>query len=293
MIKSMTAYGRGEYEGGDRLFIAEIKSVNNRYRDVVLRIPKTLQVFEDEIRSRIASRIRRGRIEVFIQVEKNGGEPEYEMGLNRPLLRAYLRVFEQMGAEFGIAQDMGAGQLCQMKDVIIIKPEEMDMDEVRSGLHQVLERALNSFDAMRIQEGRAIEEDFLGRIRHMKEYLDRIEEMAPIVVEEYRKRLRKRVNGMLDDFEMDENRLIQEVAIFADKCDITEEIVRGRSHLKQFRQYMSLDDAIGRRLDFLIQELNREVNTLGSKALDSFISSRVVEMKAELEKVREQVQNVE
>ena len=296
MIKSMTAYGRGEYPLGNTVFIAEIKSVNNRHRDVILRTSKALQILEDEIRSQIFSRIRRGRIEVFIQMEKNGGdsgETEYDLKLNRPLVSSYLRIFKQLREEFGIDRQIGSDSLTQMKDVILVKPENFDIDEAGEGIQEVIRLALDSLDAMRVQEGKAIEEDFLKRLQLIGEYLDRNAERAPIVVEEYRKRLKNKINLISQDIEMDETRLTQEVAIFADKCDITEEIVRTRSHLNQFRHYMSVDDSIGRRLDFLIQEIHREVNTMSAKGFDSSISTMVVEIKAELEKLREQVQNVE
>lgn len=296
MIKSMTAYGRGESSLGNRVFVAEIKSVNNRYRDVILRIPKTLQILEDEIRSQIFSRVRRGRIEVSIQMEKNGGdggETEYDLELNRPLVSSYLRIFEQLREEFGIDRKIGPDSLTQLKDVLLVKPEDFDIDEARAGIQVALKLALDSLDAMRIQEGKAIDEDFLKRLRLIGDCLDSNADRAPIVVEEYRKRLKDKINSISQDIEMDESRLTQEVAIFADKCDITEEIVRTRSHLNQFRHYMSMDDSIGRRLDFLIQEIHREVNTMSAKGFDSSISTAVVEIKAELEKLREQVQNVE
>ena len=293
MMRSMTAYGRGEYAAGDAAFIAEIKSVNNRYRDVILRIPQTLRVIEDEIRAQISSGIRRGRIEVSIQMERKGNETEYDLELNLPLVRSYLRVFHQLGEEFGLEQKVGPEYLCQLRDVILVKHGDVNIDEAREGLREVLKLALDSFDVMRIKEGKAIEEDFFKRLSLIKGHLDNIEERASLVVEEYRNRLRDKINRLIEDIEIDEARMIQEVAIFADKCDITEEIVRARSHLKQFRDYIFMEDAIGRRLDFLIQEIHREVTTISSKAFDSYISLRAVEIKAELEKIREQVQNVE
>jgi len=289
----MTAYGRGEYALNDTIFIAEIKSLNNRHRDIVLRIPRTLQVLEEEIRSLISSRVRRGRIEVSIQTDKKGNETDYGMELNVPLVRSYLRIMKQLGDEFGLDQKISPDYLFQMKDVIIIKPEEEDIDETRSGIQDVLIQALDSLDVMRLQEGKAIEEDFQNRLDLIGKYLDSIEESSPLVVDEYKKKLRDRINNISQDIELDESRLVQEVSIFAGKCDITEEIVRTKSHLKQFRNYLSVDDSIGRRLDFLTQEINREVNTISAKASDSGISASAVEIKAELEKLREQIQNVE
>ena len=289
----MTAYGRGEFTLDKMTFIAEIKSVNNRYRDVILRIPKALLVFEDEIRSYIFSRIRRGRIEVSIQVEKNGAEPGYNLELNLPLVESYLRIFRHLSEEFGLDKPIGPDYLCQMKDVIIVKSEDEDSDRVRSGLQEVLKRAIDSLNAMRLREGEAIEEDFRTRLQRIEEGLDDIKNRAPLVVEHHRRKLTERIDQILPDVEIDENRLLQEVAIFAERSDITEEIVRTGSHLKQFHHYMTINDAVGRRLDFLVQEINREINTISAKASDSSISAGVVEIKAELEKLREQIQNVE
>lgn len=291
MIKSMTAYGRGEHTADDVRFTAELKSVNNRYRDIVLRLPKTLQVIEDEIRGLIAPRIKRGRIEVSIQIEKEDAEVEYGLTLNLPLVKAYLGIFQQLKDEFGLDQKISPEALCQMKDVIQFKPEEVEIDRIRPGIQEALTLALNSHEAMRMKEGKAIEEDFSQRLQLIEGYLDHIEGQAPITVKSYEKKLKEKISQISRDIEIDENRLIQEVAIFADRCDITEEIVRMRSHLSQFSHYMAKDDAIGRRLDFLMQEINREVNTMGAKATDSSISAKAVEIKAELEKIREQIQN--
>ena len=293
MIRSMTAYGRGEHSEGDTNFTAELKSLNNRYRDIILRIPKTFQALEDEIRSQIASKVRRGRIEVSIQVEKNAAETEYDLELNLPLVRSLIRIFEELNEQFGLDGKVAPETLCQMRDVILYKPYDVDIDAVRPAFQEVIRLALDSLDTMRRVEGQAIEEDFLKRLKLIEAYLDDIEDRAPTMVEAYHKRLKEKIHNISLDIELDESRLVQEVAIFADRCDITEEIVRLRSHLKQFKDYMSVDDSTGRRLDFLIQEINREVNTISSKTLDSSISARVVEIKGELEKLREQVQNVE
>lgn len=293
MIKSMTAYGRGEYQQGDTLFVSEIRSVNNRYRDIILRIPKNFQPLENELRAIISSGIRRGRVEVSIQMENGSEESPYELELNMPLVESYFRIFDQLSEKFGLDQEIRFESLCQMKDVILSKPEEVNVEEAKPGLTEVLGQALDSLDRMKISEGKAIEADFVKRLDLLERHADEVDERAPILVEAYRKRLKDNIRRMLEDEVVDEGRLAQEVALFAEKSDITEEIVRIRSHLRQFREYMSLEDALGRRLDFLLQEINREVNTLGAKASDSLISSLAVEMKAELEKLREQVQNVE
>ncbi len=293
MLKSMTSYGNSETIQDSVRFTAEIKSVNNRYRDIILRIPKSLQVLEDEIRSAVASRIRRGRIDVTVQMQKENSEAEYDLELNRPLVDSYFRIFEQLREDFGLEDRVKPHELCQMRDVLQVKPLDVDVEALRPGLQTVLTLALDSYDTMRLREGKAIEEDFLKRLETIEKHMENIHEKAPLVVEEYSKKLNNRIRELHQNVEVDETRMNQEVAIFADKCDITEEIVRTRSHLNQFRLYMQKDEAIGRRLEFLLQEINREVNTLSSKASDASISGRAVEMKAELEKLREQVQNVE
>jgi len=293
VIKSMTAYGRGEYELNGAVFSAEIKSLNNRYRDIILHLPTSLQELEELIRAQISSRIRRGRIEVSIQVNKKDKETNYDFELNRPLIKSYLNMFKQLGDEFGLDEKVRTDYLLQIKDAFFIKAKEIDANESRAAVQVVLAQALDSLDAMRNQEGQAIEEDLLKRLGLIKGYLDSIEEISPMVMDEYKEKLRTRIAMISEGIEADEGRLVQEVVIFAGRCDITEEIVRARSHLAQFYNYMSIDDSTGRRLDFLVQELNREINTISSKASNASISANAIEVKAELEKIREQIQNIE
>ncbi|MFO7740349.1 MAG: YicC/YloC family endoribonuclease [Desulfatiglandaceae bacterium] len=293
MIKSMTAYGRGEYQKGDIVFVAEMRSLNNRYRDIILRIPKNYQILENELKPIISNRIRRGRVEVTVQMENNGEAGPYNFELNLPLVDSYFKVFNELVERFGLDQEIELGSILQMKDAILLKPEERDLEEVKTGFEAALGEALDSLDEMRLKEGNAIRSDLVNRLGLLEKYLNTVGKRAPILVEEYREKLNDRINHMLKDVTVDENRLAQEVAFFSERSDVTEEIVRIRSHLQQFREYLSFDNALGRRLDFLIQEINREVNTLSSKASDSSISKVSVEMKAELEKLREQIQNVE
>ena len=293
MLKSMTGFGRGEAVLNGRRFIAEIKTVNNRHRDLFVRLPRTLQAIEDEVRSQVSAVITRGRVEVTLQMEKEGVELEYDLQLNLPLVRSYLRIFKQLNEEFGVEGKVRAEDLCQLKDVLLVKPEELDLAVARDACRQALSQALEACDSMRVQEGKTLKEDFLKRLGFLEDQLKEVEGRAGSVVEDYKRKLRQRVEHVAQGMPIDENRLVQEIAIFADRCDITEELVRARSHLEQFRSYLSPDDAVGRRLDFLLQEINREINTMSSKASDSSISARGVEMKAELEKVREQVQNIE
>jgi uncharacterized protein (TIGR00255 family) len=288
----MTGYGRGESERAGKVFIAEIRSVNNRFREVIVRIPRTLQVLEQEIRSQVASRMRRGRIDVSIQIEREG-EELIRLELNSPLVTSYLRLMKQLSDEFGLDDRVNPLDLCQLKDVILFKPEDSDPRDLETGIQQVMAAAWDSCDAMRIQEGRSIEEDFKKRILLIRRYLDEIEARTGLVVEDYRRKLHEKIQLLGNGITLDEGRLVQEVAIHAEKCDITEEISRGRSHLDQFENFLSSEESIGRKLDFLLQEIHREINTMSAKASDASISIKAVEVKAELEKLREQVQNVE
>jgi len=292
-LKSMTAFGRGEAELEDAGVTVEIRSVNHRFRDVVMRLPKALQPLEEALRSQIAARIGRGRVEVSVQMETRGDQPDVSVELNVPLAQAYFSVYRELQERFGADPVVKAEVVCQNRDVVMIRPVERDVELLGPVVRDALERALDTVDRMRQEEGRALEKDFRSRLELIADYLTRVEERSPQVVEEVRKRLQERVAALTDGLDLDESRLAQEVALFAGRSDITEEIVRGRSHLSQFHTYLEADEPVGRRLDFLIQELNREVNTIASKATDAIISSVAVEIKAEIEKLREQVQNVE
>ena len=291
-MKSMTAYGRGEHEMGKNILTAEIKTLNNRYRDIILRLPSSLQEFEDFIRAEISNRVKRGRIEVSIQLTTSE-DTTYNLELNRPLLNAYRKLFEEMNYEFKTDEKLKPDFFLQLRDAVISTPLEVDPEESKAAIEKLLEQTLDSLDTMRIQEGTTLGADLVKRLDLITKYFDLIEERSPSVVAEYKEKLKNRIDSISEDMEVDESRLAQEVALFAGRCDITEEIVRARSHLDQFYNYMKMDDSIGRRLDFLVQELNREINTISSKASDSSISANAVEVKAELEKIREQVQNIE
>jgi uncharacterized protein (TIGR00255 family) len=293
LIKSMTGYGRGESAAAGKRYVAEIKTVNNRYRDLIVRAPKTLQAVEEDARTLLSERIKRGRVETSLQMIREGEEPEYELELNLPLVRSYMRIMHRLGEEFGLDEKARADDLCRMKDVILIKTEEVDLEQARAAFLEALRLALDSCDLMRTKEGEAIGQDFLKRIGLIEDAIRDIEARAPLVVQEYTKRLRQRIEQMLQGVDVDEARLMQEVAVFADRSDITEELVRARSHLDQFTGVMTQEDAVGRKLEFLLQELNREINTMSAKASDSAISLKTVEIKGELERLREQVQNVE
>ena len=293
MIKSMTAYGRGEWELDGKVFTCEIRTVNHRYRDIHLRLPKNFQPLEEELKALIAARIGRGRVEASLQVDSGDEQLAYHLELNEALVKSYMNIFEALAQEFGVKKDVSLDTLCQMKDVIIYQPDPPDLDHMRPALYKALEMALDSLDSMRAREGENIEADFRERLDQIENVIQDIERLAPQLVDEYRANLREKITRLLQDVELDEARLAQEVAYFAERSDITEEIVRTKSHLAQFREYLSANEPIGRRLDFLLQEINREVNTLSTKAANATISKMVVEVKGELERLREQAQNVE
>jgi len=292
MLKSMTGYGRAESSRGTLEFSVEVRSGNNRYREIILRFPQSLQPCEDRIRSIVSSRIKRGRIEVSIQMKDNG-DRGLKLELNRPLVRAYAIVVNELNEELGCKQPIDLSFFSQLKDAIIVKQDSIDLERIWPDLRDVLDKALLSLETMRMDEGKALEKDFSLRLDNIKGHIEEIRNRARVTVEEYRDKLRERIKKLIKDTDITENRLMQEVAFAADRSDITEELIRVESHLEQYRAYMNRDDAIGRRLDFLVQEMNREVNTMASKAADSFISQLVVDIKAELERLREQIQNVE
>ncbi|MGM0382893.1 MAG: YicC/YloC family endoribonuclease [Thermodesulfobacteriota bacterium] len=292
MLKSMTAYGSAESLKDNFEFIVELRSVNYRYRDIIVRLPQSLQIFEEKIRAIVSSTVKRGRIEVSIQI-KNNGDEGVQFELNRPLVKAYIKVFKELNEELECNQHIDPCFFSQLKDIIITKQDSMDIEYIWSDLEEVVNKAVRSMESMRINEGRALEKDCLERLNRIKEYIDEIRTRTMVIVESYRDKLIQKINKLIKPIEVNEDRVLQEVALMADRSDITEELVRVESHLEQFRNFMNHDDVIGRKLDFLLQEINREVNTMGSKAADSFVSQHAVEIKSELEKLREQIQNVE
>jgi uncharacterized protein (TIGR00255 family) len=292
MLKSMTAYGRAESITPDLEYTVEIRSVNHRYREIGLKFPQSLAPLEDVVRSVASEKTKRGRIDISIQLRDNG-DKGVMLELNRPLVRAYRDIFNELKEELGTEQPLDLSIFSQMKDTIIIKQDSLDLEKIEPDLRSVLDEAFGSWEVMRINEGQAIENDFLGRLEKMRGYVDDVRTRAEQTAKGYRDKLIQRLTTFEESLEISEDRLVQEVAFMAEKADVTEELIRIESHIEQFTNYMAQDDAVGRRLDFLLQEINREVNTIGSKAGDSLISHLVVEIKAELEKLREQTQNVE
>lgn len=293
MLRSMTGYGRAESSKGSLEFSVEVRSGNNRYREIILRLPQSLQPCEDRIRSVVSSRVKRGRVEISVQMKDNENRG-LNLELNRPLVRAYASIFSELNEELGCdKQPVDLSFFSQLKDTVIVKQDTVDIERIWPDLRDVLDKALLSLETMRMDEGKALEKDFSVRLNKIRGHIEEIRNRAKETVEGYRDKLRQRIRTLIEDTDIVEDRLVQEVAFIADRSDITEELTRVGSHLNQFRAYMNQDDVIGRRLDFLLQEINREVNTMASKAADSFISQLVVEIKAELERLREQIQNVE
>lgn len=295
MIRSMTGYGRAEAVLGGRKYVVEIKSLNHRYLELSLRIPANLLPLEMEIKKKINEQLIRGKIDVTIRRETYSGiEGTRLLEVNLPLVKNYYDLLIQLKDLFNLKEDITLDMMARLKDVFI--PLETLEDEITvlwEGLAGVLSNAIAALIDMRQKEGEVLGQDLKARLYLINEHLDEIDARAPRIVLEYQKRLVARIRELMDGMVIDESRLSQEVAIMAEKSDITEEIVRFRSHIKQFFEMLKSPEAMGRKVDFLIQEMNREVNTIGSKSNDAEVSCHVIEIKSELAKLREQVQNLE
>jgi len=293
MIKSMTAFGRAEKEVEGRTYAAEIRSVNRRYLEVSVRLPRQLLPLEERIRNLVATRISRGRVDVIVRV-RNGSEAISSIEVNLPLAKAYHKALRELNDALDIDEEVGLRELLGFEKIVVATEPEADLEKTWEPLSSCISEALDGVDVMRVSEGRAIYNDFEKRLHSVEESLSRIKALAPSVLSGYHDRLKERIVALTEGkVEIDPNRLAQEAAFLADKSDITEEIVRAESHLKQFHSMIESEGSAGRALDFLLQELNREVNTIGSKGGDAQLSHMVVALKSELEKIREQVQNVE
>jgi uncharacterized protein (TIGR00255 family) len=293
MIKSMTGYGKAEAMIDGRKYAVEIRSLNHRYLEISLRLPGSLSALETEIKRRIGERFSRGRIEVAIRVDTNGNMEEGRLELNLPLLRNYFNLLQRLKDEFQLKGEIALENLVGFKDVFVPMEVETDMELIARHIGTVLEEAIRLLTEMREKEGALLLGDLEERIRLVEACLSSIADRAPRCVQEYQRRLSERVRELTGGVDIDAARLSQEVAIMADKSDITEEIVRLSSHFSQFHEMLLSGEAVGRKIDFLIQEMNREINTIGSKTGDLEISRNVIEIKSELGKLREQVQNIE
>ena len=299
MLKSMTGFGRGEYSDETFSFVIEMKTVNHRYNEVAIRSPRFLNALEDKIRKTILKTVSRGRVDVFITADYSNSE-NCLVKVDKGLALAYHNALREVGIAAGypdakLSEREEVLYLSRCPDVISAKEGYFDVEKLWPKILSAIESALKNLLAMREAEGTHIYGDLTARAELIAEKLRIVEERAPQVVSDYDKRLTERINELLKDYEqsVEPERLIQEVAIFADRVNITEEIVRLNSHIKQFKLMIESDEPIGRRMDFLIQEFNREANTIASKANDFIITQVVVEIKGEIEKIREQVQNIE
>ena len=299
MLKSMTGFGRGQYEDENFSITVEMKTVNNRYNEVAIRLPRFLNPLEDKIRKTILKTVNRGRIDVFINADYTSSE-NCTLKVDKNLAAAYHRALQEVGSAIGLEElTLNSAQevmyLSRCQDVINVKEGFFDVETVWHKVEQAVNEALKNLVAMRETEGGNIYGDFIYRADLIAEKLTQIEARSPMVVEEYQAKLTERLNNLLADHNItvEPERLLQEVAIFADRASITEEIVRLKSHIKQFKNIINSDQPVGRKLDFLIQEFNREANTIASKANDYTLAQIVVEIKAEIEKIREQIQNIE
>ena len=299
MLKSMTGFGRGEYEDENFSITVEMKTVNHRYNEVAIRLPRFLNPVEDRIRKTILKTVNRGRIDVFINADYTTSD-NATLKVDTNLAKAYHKALLEIGAAIGIEEPGFNGaqeimHLARCQDVINLKEGFFDVESVWPKVEKAVNLALDNLVAMRQSEGANIYGDFIYRADLIADRLAKIEERSPMVVDEYQAKLSERLNNLLAEHNImvEPERLLQEVAIFADRVSITEEIVRLKSHIKQFKIILNSNEPVGRKLDFLIQEFNREANTIASKANDYTLAQIVVEIKAEIEKIREQIQNIE
>lgn len=288
----MTGYGKGEASAPNGNFLVEIRSVNHRYGEISVRLPRSFYAVENEVKRQAASLLKRGKIEISVQWDEtaavNSG-PQLDMAV----ARGYYEAYSRLAKELNLPQDAAPSFIMSQKGVMKEAAGSLDETELQPQLLAAVQAAVTALDGMRVREGEALAGDLKARRKQIAEWADLIGERTPHVVTEYRQKLKARLDQLLEGTEMDESRLAQEVALLADRCDITEELVRLSSHFSQFDEALRSSEPVGRKLDFLMQEMNREVNTIGSKSNDAGITNLVIRIKAEMEKMREQVQNVE
>lgn len=292
MIKSMTGYGRQKGENERREVQVEIKSVNHRYLDLNVKVPRIYSFLEEPIKTAVSAAVARGKVDIYLSITaKEGGD--VKVSPNLALAGEYLRALEQVRDTYSLKDDISVMELARMPDLLTVAREEPDAEEVKAQVLEVLGRALEEYNAMRRTEGERLCEDIARRGQEIGKMVDQVEQRSPQSVEEYRQKIAQRMTEILGDSDIAEQRILAEAALFADKVSVTEEVVRLRSHLSQLQKMVQGDAPVGRKLDFLVQELNREANTIGSKANDYELAQIVIEIKAEIEKIREQIQNLE
>ena len=292
MVKSMTGYGRAVETVNGREFTVELRSVNNRYLDCAVRLPRALSFAEDAVKQAVKGAISRGKVDVFISLRSESAQ-DVKITLNAPVVEGYIAAMRQMAKDYGIREDISVSLLSRMPDVFTVDKPEVDEEQLLSNLLSVVNKALERYDAMRTAEGKALENDLRSRGETILSLVEQVEAGSGQTVADYRTRLENKLKEVLANTAIDESRILTEAAIFADKVAVDEETVRLRSHLDQMNNMLTTGGAIGRKLDFLLQEMNRESNTIGSKCSDVRLARIVVDIKAELEKIREQTQNIE
>lgn len=297
MVKSMTGYGRGEATAEGRHVLFEIKSVNHKFFECNVKLPRAYLFLEDKLRAYVQGRVSRGKVDLFLQVETLE-EPEVRVTVNHSLADAYVGAFQELKERYALNDNLSLSHLLRCPDLLVVEKAPEDEDGLWQVVLQAAEPAVTSFLQMRETEGARLSEDLLEKIARIEAMVAQIEEITPETVAEYRERLHAKIQELLGDRSIDEQRVLTEVAVFADKVAVDEETVRLKSHIQQLREFLTGGgqtdgQPIGRKLDFLIQEMNREANTIGSKSVNSKIAYIVVDLKSEIEKIREQVQNIE
>ncbi|MBO3444173.1 YicC/YloC family endoribonuclease [Clostridium sp. CCUG 7971] len=293
MAVSMTGFGRGEYKDDNYYFLVECKTINHKYADINIRLPRKISFLEDKARNLIKDHVKRGRVDLYIKLDFLGSE-DVNLKFDETLATQYVGILKQIKEKFDLVDDISVMNVAKFPDVVKSEEKEEDEELLWSMFKKALEEALVKLKEMRSEEGKKLAEDIAMRCDLLKNYIEEIEKYSYNVVIDYKEKLNNRISEILENPSIiDENRLAQEVAIYADKSSITEEIVRFNSHIEQLKKTVVKNESIGRKIDFLIQEMNRETNTIGSKSSDLNITNLVVEVKSELEKIREQIQNIE
>ncbi|MCH5204206.1 MAG: YicC family protein [Oscillospiraceae bacterium] len=292
MIKSMTGFGRGNAVLNGRDITVEIKAVNHRYYELNCRLPRSMSFCEERLKTLLNGRIARGKVELSVQVQ-SVGEVTEQIAVNKDVVRQYVEALREIKDEFSLSDDLSLSNVMRIPDAFTVVKLQTDEEQLWEDLKTVTEEALANFITMRENEGRRMKDDLLSRLTTIEKWVDIVDERSPKIVEDYRKKLFDRMCEVLEGKEIDDGRILLEAGLFADKTAVSEETVRLRSHIAQFREMLEGGEPIGRKLDFLVQEMNRETNTIGSKVQDIEITKIVVEQKSEIEKIREQIQNIE
>ena len=292
MVMSMTGFGRAEISVGTRDIIVEIKSVNHRYYEFSCRTGRGYSFLEDKLKKYVGEKVSRGKVDMYVSVTEND-DTAVEVELNRPLAKGYIDAMRTLADDYQIKEDISVSVLARINDIFQIHRPPTDEEAVFSDVKVAVDEALSHFLDMRRAEGEKLKEDILSRAEHIVSIVGEIEERSPVTVQEYRDRLYTKLKDVLQSNNIDDQRIVTEAEIFADKVAVDEETVRLRSHFDQMKSFLDSDQPIGRKLDFIVQEMNREANTIGSKVTDSILAHKVVDIKGEIEKIREQVQNIE